>query len=171
MKKPNILEIFKSLNDEGSTVKPNPVPIVKKVKAAPAVKPILKVRSPDPVMTKIELFLNPAQVKALIKQAEQEGEVIVVRCKRKTGASKPGGPDAGQLYDLHCGTKPSNYKFSRAVDYRAREAEDDKNNVLTVFATNRRAPGKKLWGAWRRVNLDEVQKIIYRTHEYEVTSK
>jgi hypothetical protein len=170
MKKPSILEIFKSLNDEGSTVKPKPAPVVKKVKAAP-VKTIAKVTAPAPVMGKIELFLNPAQVKALIKQAEVEGEVIVVRCKRKTEASKPGGPDAGQLYDLHCGTKPSNYKSSRYVDFKTREAEDDKNNVLTVFATNRRDPGKKLWGAWRRVNLDAVQKIIYRTREFEVTSK
>jgi hypothetical protein len=168
MKKPNILEIFKSLNDEGSTVKPKPVPIVKKVKAAPAVKPILKVRSPVPMMGKIELFLNPRQVKALIKQAEVEGEVIVVRCKRKTGASKPGGPDARQLYDLHCSTKPANYKATKLSN---REAEDDKHNVLTVFATNRQDRVTKTWGAWRRVNLDEVQKIIYRTHEYEVTSK
>lgn len=171
MKKPNILEIFKSLNDKDSTVKPKIKAAVKKTTPVLAVKPIVKICSSVPVMTKIELFLNPVQVKALIKQAENEGEVIVVRCRRKTTASKPGGPDVGQLYDLHCGTKPTNYKPSHSVDFSSRETEDDKNCVLTVFATNRRDRGNKLWGAWRRVNLNEVQKIIYRTREIEVVSK
>jgi hypothetical protein len=165
----SILDVIRSLNEGGSTVQP------KKAAPAPAKKPkpvIASKKAPvvgSTIKLPIELFLNPRQVKELIKQAELEGEVIVVRCKRKTSASKPGGPDVGQLYDLHCGTKPANYKSSqRNVN---RETEDDKNGVLTVFATNRKDPIKKTWGAWRRVNLDEVQKIIYRTHEYEVTSK
>ena len=169
MKKPSILEIFKSLNEVGSTVQPKKIVPVKKLKAvAPVKKAKVAGFTVQPV---IELFLNPRQVKEMVKQAELEGEVIVVRCKRKTSASKPGGPDAGQLYDLHCGTKPANYKPSHSVNISSRETEDDKNGVLTVFATNRKDPVKKTWGAWRRVNLNEVQKIIYRTHEYEVTSK
>ena len=50
----------------------------------------------------LELYLNPTQVKRLIKKAEREEEVIVIRCVRKTPASKPGGPDKDELYDLHC---------------------------------------------------------------------
>jgi hypothetical protein len=162
MKKPCILDAIRSLNEVGSKVKPKVTSAVKKIK--PARIPV----KPTTISSLIELFLNPRQVKEMIKQAELEGEVIVVRCKRKTSASKPGGPDVGQLYDLHCGTKPAKYK---ATQLSNREEEDNKNCVLTVFATNRKDPVKKTWGAWRRVNLDEVQKIIYRTHEIEVTSK
>jgi hypothetical protein len=169
MKKPSILEIFKSLNEVGSTIQPKKIVPVKKLKAvAPVKKAKVAGFTVKPV---IELFLNPRQVKALIKQAEIEVEVIVVRCKRKTNASKPGGPDVGQLYDLHCGTKPANYKSARPVDLMSREEEDDNNGVLTVYATNRKDRVTDTWGAWRRVNLDEVKKLIYRTHEYEVTSK
>ena len=57
----------------------------------------------------LELYLNPTQVKRLIKKAEREEEVIVIRCVRKTPASNPGGPDKDEHYDLHCATKP-NYK-------------------------------------------------------------
>jgi len=114
----------------------------------------------------IELFLNPTQIRDLIKQAEVEAEVIVIRCKRKTPASKPGGPDQGVLYDLHCGTKPKGYKSARSSGLRL--AEDEKNGVLTVFATNRQDEITSAWGAWRRVNLNAVQKVIYKAKEYEV---
>jgi len=110
-------------------------------------------------------YLNPVQVRKMIKRAEIEGEVIVIRCKRKTPASKPGGPDKDQLYDIHCGSKPLHYK---AVGDRDREREDRKNKVLTVFATNRKGP-RGTWGSWRRVNLAEVVKVIYKTREYEVS--
>ena len=56
-----------------------------------------------------DIFLNPENVKQLIKTAEREDEVVVVRCVRKTKASKPGGPDVGDLYDLHCTRKPADY--------------------------------------------------------------
>jgi hypothetical protein len=168
MTKHSILDAIKSLNEGGSIVKPKLTSTVKKLKPVSIpVKPTT-VKKPIPVKPVIELFLNPRQVKEIIKQAELEGEVIVVRCKRKTSASKPGGPDAGQLYDLHCGTKPAKYKATKLSN---REEEDDRNTVLTVFATNRQDRVTKTWGAWRRVNLDEVQKLIYRTHEYEVTCK
>lgn len=120
--------------------------------------------------SKIELFLNPSQVRDLIKEAEQTGEVIVIRYQRKTGASKPGGPDKGDLMDIHCGTKPDKYRSSRSAGLHSRKEEDEKNGILTVFATNRQDPIKKTWGAWRRVDLNAVQKVIYKTHEYEVTS-
>lgn len=110
------------------------------------------------------LYLNPQQVTDLIKQAEREQEVIVIRCIRKTPASKPGGPDIGSLYDLHCGTKPSYNSRSQ----RDRQFEDEANGVLTVFATNRQNPSTHQWGNWRRVNIVEVQKVIYKSNEYEV---
>jgi len=112
----------------------------------------------------MEMFLNPANVKDFIKQAEREDEVIVVRCVRKTKASKPGGPDVGDLYDLHCTKKPEDYV---AVGTRSRTAEDDANGVLTVYASNRRDSRGRL-GDWRRVNIDAVKKIIYRGQEYEI---
>jgi hypothetical protein len=114
----------------------------------------------------MDMFLNPDNVKTFIKTAEREGEVVVVRCKRKTKASKPGGPDVGDFFDLHCGTKPANYV---PVGTRDRVEEDDNNGVLTVYATNRQDPVTKQWGQWRRVNIDAVKKIIYRGQEYEIS--
>jgi hypothetical protein len=111
-----------------------------------------------------ELYLHPGQVKEMIKCAEREGEVIVIRCVRK------GGPNAGDLYDLHCGKKPPNYKPAPAMKgvKRDRKKEDRKNRVLTVFATNRNDDETGMPGAWRRVNLDQVKKVIYKTQEIEV---
>lgn len=109
-----------------------------------------------------EVYLNPTTVRRMIKKAEAEDEVIVVRCKRRTPASKPGGPDQYELYDLHCGAKPPRYK---AIGDRDRVKEDRKNKVLTVFATNRKN-SRGTWGAWRRVNLNEVVKVIYKTREF-----
>jgi hypothetical protein len=110
----------------------------------------------------LEIYLNPTTVRKMIKKAEAEGEVIVVRCKRRTPASKPGGPDQSEPYDLHCGAKPPRYKAVGSTD---RVKEDRKNKVLTVFATNRQS-SRGTWGAWRRVNLNEVIKVIYKTREF-----
>ena len=110
------------------------------------------------------LFLNPLQVTDMIRQAEQEEEVIVIRCVRKTPASKPNGPDIGSLYDLHCAAKPP-YTAHSARD---RREEDRANGVLTVYATNRKNLQTQQWGAWRRVNINEVQKVIFKSNEYEV---
>lgn len=111
----------------------------------------------------MDMFLNPTQVIDAIKQAEAADEVIVIRCVRKGPASKPGGPDVGDLYDLHCTRKPP-YK---SASVRDREAEDRANGVLTVYVTNRRN-AKGAWGDWRRVNIEQVKKVIYRGTEYEV---
>lgn len=116
----------------------------------------------------MDLYLHPDQVREMIKTAEKEDEVIVIRCVRKGAASKPGGPDAGQLYDLHCAAKPKTYKPSSAAKLRDRKEEDKKNGVLTVFVTNRKDPTSEMPGAWRRVNLNQVKKIIYKTQEFEV---
>jgi hypothetical protein len=112
------------------------------------------------------LYLNKQQSIEMIKQAEREGDVIVVRCVRKTAASKAGGPDKGQLYDLHCATKPD--YTPKTAGTRDRTAEDEASGVLTVYATNRQDPVTKQWGQFRRVNVDQVQKLIYRGQEYEV---
>lgn len=112
-----------------------------------------------------DICLNPDQVTEMIKQAEQEGEVIVIRCLRKTEASKPGGPDVGQFYDLHCSSKPKGFK---SAGFKNRKEEDKRNGVLTVFVTNRQNPGTGIWGDWRRVNINRVKKIIFKTKEYEV---
>lgn len=114
----------------------------------------------------MDLHLNSQQVREMIKTAEREGEVIVIRCQRKTKASKPGGPDVGDYYDLHCTTKPEDYVRKTAQD---REAQDEQHGVLTVWVTNRQDPKTKQWGMWRRVNIDAVKKVIYKGAEYEVS--
>jgi hypothetical protein len=111
-----------------------------------------------------DIYLKPEDVINVIKQAEKEEEVVVVRCVRKCPASKPGGPDTGDLYDLHCTSKPKSYT---PVGARDRKAEDESCGVLTVFVTNRKDE-KGRWGAWRRVNIEQVKKVIYRGKEYEV---
>jgi hypothetical protein len=113
------------------------------------------------------MFLNPTNVRDLIKQAEREDEVIVIRCVRKGKASKTGGPDIGQLYDLHCTKKPEDYKPMGARD---RSAEDKANGVLTVFCSNRRDDAGRL-GDWRRVNISAVKKVIYKGAEHEVVTR
>lgn len=116
----------------------------------------------------LDLYLHPDQVREMIKTAEREDEVIVIRCVRKGAASKAGGPDAGELYDLHCAAKPKTYKSSSSTGLRDRKEEDKKNGVLTVFVTNRKDPVTELPGAWRRVNLNQVKKVIYKAREYEI---
>lgn len=111
------------------------------------------------------MYLHPANVKEFIKKAENEDEVVVVRCVRKGPASKPGGPDMGDLYDLHCTKKPEDYK---PVSGRSRVAEDSSNGVLTVYVSNRRDDKTGTLGAWRRVNIEQVKKVIFKGTEYEV---
>lgn len=111
----------------------------------------------------MEMYLNPTQVVDMIKDAERQSEVIVIRCVRKTKASKAGGPDVGDLYDLHCTTKPP-YTPKTARD---RKAEDESNGVLTVWVVNRQAKDGS-WGQWRRVNVEQVKKVIFKGAEYEV---
>ena len=112
------------------------------------------------------MYLNESQVIDMIKVAERESEVIVVRCIRKTKASKPGGPDKGDLYDLHCTTKPEYEPVSTVSANRFHE--DKAHKVLTVWVTNRQDRKTKQWGQWRRVNIAQVVKLIYRGVEYEV---
>jgi len=113
------------------------------------------------------LFLNSQQVIDMIKTAERERETIIIFCERKGKASKPNGPDKGDVYELVCGPKPDDYVHKTAKD---RVAEDASNGVLTVFATNRQNRETKAWGDWRRVNIDKVTKIIYKSAEYFVSS-
>lgn len=116
----------------------------------------------------MNVYLHPENVKEMIKTAEQESEVIVIRCVRKGPATKPGGPDKGDLYDLHCTAKPQDYV---AVGVRNRKAEDENNGVLTVFVTNRQDPVTKRWGLFRRVNIEQVKKVIYKGQEHEVVAR
>lgn len=115
----------------------------------------------------MELHLHPEQVKNMIKEAERQNEVIVIRCKRKTAASKPGGPDKGDYFDLHCAQKPADYVPTGTRD---RAAEDDSNGVLTVFVTNRQDERTHRWGAFRRVNIEQVSKVTYRNVDYAITT-
>ena len=114
-----------------------------------------------------KLFLNPQQVSEMIKAAEKEGETIIIFCERKGKASKAGGPDKGDVYDLVCGPKPEGYVAKTAQD---RVAQDKDNGVLTVFATNRQDKKTGTWGDWRRVNIDKVVKVIYKAAEYFVAT-
>jgi len=112
------------------------------------------------------MYLNETNVRDLIKQAESKDEVIVIRCVRKGPASKVGGPTAGDLQDLHCTKKPD----YQSASTRDRKVEDRANGVLTVYCSNRRNKTGNL-GDWRRVNIRQVQKVIYKGTEYEVVTK
>ena len=114
----------------------------------------------------MQMYLNEQQVIDLIKKAEREDEVIVVRCIRKGKASKLGGPDAGDEQDLHCTKKPPHTPSSGSRGNR--EAEDANSNVLTVYVSNRRNKEGKL-GDWRRVNVAKVTKVTYKNKDYAVT--
>ncbi len=119
-------------------------------------------------MSDQDLYLNPDQVCELLNQVGQQDpdEVIVVRCVRKGPASKPGGPDEGDLYDLHCTKKPP---YTPKTNQN-RKADDTANEVLTVFVSNRRNRQTGDLGDWRRVNIAQVQKVIlFDGTEYEVT--
>lgn len=109
------------------------------------------------------IYLNEDQVINLIKQAEAEDETISVRCIRKGKASKSGGPGKGELYTLVCGQKPP----YEAVGVRDRREEDRINRVLTVFATNRKGDDGR-FGAWRRVNVAQVEEVTYKEQRYSV---
>lgn len=114
-----------------------------------------------------DLYLNPNQVRTLFKKAGEEDEVVVCRCVRKGPASKPGGPDEGDLYDLHCAPKPKDYVPSPR-SRGDRKEEDKRNGVLTVYVTNRRDPKTDKWGAFRRLNIEQVKMVIHRDTTYKV---
>lgn len=116
------------------------------------------------------LYLNPKQIMSLIKEAGDEGEVVVCRCVRKGPASKPGGPDEGDLYDLHCTAKPKDYVPSEK-SRGDRKEEDNRNGVLTVFVTNRKDKKTDQWGAWRRLNIQQVKMVIARGVTYKVVAE
>ena len=109
--------------------------------------------------------LNPQQVQDMINQAKAENETVVVRCIRKGPASKTGGPDQGEPYDLVVAPKPL-YKAKNPPSIR--KAEDKKHGVLTVFTVNRQDPKTKQWGCWRRVNIQQVLKVIFKGKEWAV---
>lgn len=111
------------------------------------------------------VYLNPKQVTELVKQAEREDETISIRCIRKGKASKVGGPDKGDLYTLVCGQKPKDYVPAGTRD---RKEEDRACEVLTVYATNRKGSDGR-FGAWRRVNIAQVQEVTFREERYSVT--
>ena len=106
----------------------------------------------------VDLYLDQDQVIDMLRNVGKQDpdEVIVVRCIRKTAASKPGGPDEGDLYDLHVTKKPEDYVAKTNQD---RVGVDRSNGVLTVYVTNRRGE-QGAPGAWRRVNVAQVKKVI-----------
>jgi len=111
------------------------------------------------------IYLDERQVQSLVKEAENTGECISIRCIRKGKGSPKTGTRQGELHTLICTTKPT-YTAS-ANSSRDRVAEDTNNHVLTVWAVNRKTGNKP--GAWRRVNLAAVQEVRYKEHEYKVT--
>jgi len=111
------------------------------------------------------IYLDETQVSAMVKEAENTGECISVRCIRKGKGSPKTGTRQGELHTLICTTKPA-YKAA-ATTSRDRVSEDNDNHVLTVWAVNRKTKGKD--GAWRRLNLAAVQEVRFKEHEYKVT--
>jgi len=101
------------------------------------------------------IYLHPKQVIALIRQAETEGETIVIRSIKKGSNTV--------LQDLHCTTKPK--RVPKAVTRKIKT--DHMNGTLSVFVNNHRNRGGK-WGTWKQISINKVQKIIYKSKEYEV---
>ena len=108
------------------------------------------------------IYLDESQVRDMIKDAEDKGLSISVRCIRKGKSNPHLGVKQGELHTLICGRKPT-YQGTSKV---SREDEDARNSVLTVWATNRMTGTNH--GAWRRVNLDTVQEVRYKEVEYKV---
>jgi len=108
------------------------------------------------------IYLDENQVKDLIKKATTEGDTVSVRCIRKTAGNAEKGTVKGELHTLICGQKPD----YEAKGTRDRAEDDQTNHVLTVWALNRMT-GKE-HGAWRRVNLAEVQEVRYKEEEFKV---
>lgn len=109
-----------------------------------------------------EMFLNEKQVIELLRKVgadpKNPDEVVVIRCIRKTAASREGGPDKGETHDLHVVAKPKDYVPKG--DGASRVAEDEANGVLTVYVNNRKDEKTGAWGAWRRVNVRQVTRVI-----------
>ncbi len=109
------------------------------------------------------IYLDETQVKAIIKEAEHEGETISVRCIRKTKGDASKGTQQGELHTLICTTKPD---YQGSNDPEVRKDEDAASHTLTVWAVNRKTGTSS--GAWRRVNLSAVQEVRYKEKEYKV---
>jgi hypothetical protein len=109
------------------------------------------------------IYLDERQVHNLVKEAEREGEVISIRCIRKTKGDADKGTKQGELHTLMCTTKP---EYVGSGDPETRKNEDSFNHVLTVWAVNRKTGSKP--GAWRRVNLAAVQEVRYKEEEFRV---
>ena len=109
------------------------------------------------------IFLDKTQVHDMIKEAESDGEVISIRCIRKSKGDASKGTEIGKLHTLMCTTKPDYQGKGNSGD---RKVEDAANRTLTVWAINRQTAGKT--GGWRRVNLAAVQEVRYKEVEYKV---
>ena len=111
------------------------------------------------------IYLDERQVSEMVHEAENTGECISVRCIRKGKGSPKTGTRQGELHTLICSTKPA-YQGAKTSG-RDRVSEDAVNQVLTVWAVNRKTGGKP--GAWRRLNLAAVQEVRFKEHEFKVT--
>lgn len=108
------------------------------------------------------IYLDKSQVRDMVKEAEDEGVSISIRCIRKGKGDVRLGTTQGELHTLICGRKP----LYEATSTRDRAEEDNSKDVLTVWALNRRTGDKD--GAWRRINLAAVQEVRFRETEYKV---
>lgn len=109
------------------------------------------------------IYLDETQVRAMVKEAEHDGETISVRCIRKTKGDATRGTEQGELHTLICSTKPD---YQSVNDPEVRKDEDAASHTLTVWAVNRRTGTNT--GAWRRINLSAVQEVRYKEEEYKV---
>jgi len=110
------------------------------------------------------IYLDKNQVREMIHEAESEGQAISIRCIRKTEGFASNGTRKGELHTLICSTKPPYQSVSTTS--ASRYDEDMRTDNLTVWAINRKTGAKM--GAWRRVNLKQVQEVRYKEHEYKV---
>ncbi len=112
------------------------------------------------------IYLDETQVVNMINDVTGKGEVIMVRCIRKTKGNSMNGTIKGFLHTLVCAKKPE-YESKVPNGAVERKVHDKSNHVLTVWALNRLQDGKL--GCWRRVNVAQVEEIVYNGEKYKVT--
>jgi len=105
-----------------------------------------------------DMYLHPGQVRDLCHEAMETGEALTLDCIRKTAASKPGGPDAGDLHTLVVGKPPVAYVRKTATGTFTEQ--DRENGVQRVWSVDR--------NGWRCVNVEQVKFVHFRQVKYEV---
>lgn len=105
-----------------------------------------------------DMYLHPEQVREMCHESMDTGEPLTLDCIRKTEASRPGGPDAGEYHTLVVGKSPKPYVRKTPVGTFTQQ--DRANGVQRVWSVDR--------NGWRCVNVEQVKFVHFRGRKYEV---